>query len=490
MTLIDQRILIDAPQDVVWDFVTRPDHITQWHTGYAGISVLTTDYMTVGTRRRCALVSGAKDIIEEITAIVNGIGYEYVIVEGSTYQEFMARIRLQAGPDGTSVQWTIDYKPKGLFGQITDRLRGKKQAAAMMAASLRQLRHQVDQQGVRMDAAYRERVGMRDRLDFNERAQYQRRHAPPPGVDPIGTAEQPAEPPHPAAGETAVESVEASPSPAPVEPAPAPSPVHVPPSGAVPSFVNELIQEEGEADYSHKADTKPRKPEGLREAIEQQAASLAQAPHISEESVEPPTVEPPPPATIEPPPPTGQRAQADGDHTRTTPPRGTALEQPVTPFVAPQMGDIPPAPEATRPPISEPASLANDQQQVSVDGPPTARPNARDVGEFAPVDRPATLPPQTPITDTGEISIWEVFGVKRPSDEDTQTLTEFVQTVREREQTERAREIAARHLVQSVTPHPLRLRVRARAGKVGKALGLRLHLALIAARVRLRKPFG
>ena len=34
-------------------------------------------------------------------------------------------------------------------------------------------------------------------------------------------------------------------------------------------------------------------------------------------------------------------------------------------------------------------------------------------GEIEPAQHAATLPPQTPIHDTGEISIWEVFGVKR-----------------------------------------------------------------------------
>ncbi|MCD4685134.1 MAG: SRPBCC family protein, partial [Anaerolineae bacterium] len=42
MTLIDQRVVIDAPPHIVWDFISDPAQIKRWHTGYRNISVLTT----------------------------------------------------------------------------------------------------------------------------------------------------------------------------------------------------------------------------------------------------------------------------------------------------------------------------------------------------------------------------------------------------------------------------------------------------------------
>ncbi|MBN1680844.1 MAG: SRPBCC family protein, partial [Anaerolineae bacterium] len=184
MALIDQRILIDAPTHVIWDTVSDPEKLASWHAGYTGVSVLTTEKTGAGTRRRCSLASGGKDVIEEVTHWVDGLGYEYTLVDGSPYRQFQGRIRLQAGPDGTSVQWVITYRPKGLIGLLRDRAGGQRALTAMMADSLRQLRRQIDTLGVRMDADYRERVGMRDRLNAEERAQYQRRHAPRASSDP------------------------------------------------------------------------------------------------------------------------------------------------------------------------------------------------------------------------------------------------------------------------------------------------------------------
>jgi len=71
-----------------------------------------------GTRRRCTPATGGKDFIEEITAWVDGLGYEYRVVEGGPYRSFQGRFRLQPGPDGTSVQWTVWYRPKGILGAI------------------------------------------------------------------------------------------------------------------------------------------------------------------------------------------------------------------------------------------------------------------------------------------------------------------------------------------------------------------------------------
>jgi uncharacterized protein YndB with AHSA1/START domain len=250
VALIDQRILIDAPPQTIWEFISDPDKLTRWHTGYGGVSVLTTQRAGAGTRRRCTPAGGGKDVIEEITTWVEGLGYEYRLADGGPYRTFQGRLRLQVVPDGTSVQWTISYHPKGLFGLLRDQLKGRRQLAQMMADSLRQLRRQVDLLGVRMDAEQRAKAGIQGRLDANARAQYQRRYAPPPGL------------------ETPVEDESGI---------PASSPVTLD-SPAVPSFVNELTDEIGEPDYSFKADTKPRPPEGLREATAQTTSETGDTP--------------------------------------------------------------------------------------------------------------------------------------------------------------------------------------------------------------------
>ena len=86
------------------------------------------------------------------------------------------------------------------------------------------------------------------------------------------------------------------------------------------------------------------------------------------------------------------------------------------------------------------------------------------------------LPPPTSKTDTGEVSIWEMFGVKRPSDLDSEALDNLVREVQAKETVSSQDDFTA-----TLLPRKLG-RVRpARAG-----MGLRLRLALHAARVRRR----
>ncbi len=98
---------------------------------------------------------------------------------------------------------------------------------------------------------------------------------------------------------------------------------------------------------------------------------------------------------------------------------------------------------------------------------------AKEAAASPPEARPG-LPPQTPITDTGEISIWEVFGLRRPSDQDADALEDLIQSLQ-------ARRMAEQRLKGRFVRGAARVRFRE------GALGLRLKLALSAARVRLMR---
>jgi len=50
--LIDQRILIDAPPDAVWQVISDQSQLVRWHAGYTSVSVLT-------TQQRAAACGGA-----------------------------------------------------------------------------------------------------------------------------------------------------------------------------------------------------------------------------------------------------------------------------------------------------------------------------------------------------------------------------------------------------------------------------------------------
>jgi len=123
---------------------------------------------------------------------------------------------------------------------------------------------------------------------------------------------------------------------------------------------------------------------------------------------------------------------------------------------------LPPSPEAV------PASA----RPTPARGIPSAgQKRADQAGETTPPGN--TLPPLPPHTDTANLSIWEVFGIRRPSEEANDVLQDLVRTVHARQAEERARRRLARRTI----------RVR----QLHLAMGLRLRLALQAVRVRLSR---
>ncbi len=449
MTLIDQRILIDAPPQIIWEFISDPYKLAEWHAGYTSVSVLTTQQTGLGTRRRCAVTGGGKDVIEQITAWVDGLGYEYELIEGGPYRAMRGRIRLQPGPDGTSVQWTVEYQPRGPLGFLRDQLSGRKQFAAMMAASLRELRQQVNALGLRMDDAYRARLGIQGRLNAAERAQYQRRHPASIGAFPAQPMTAPEGAPV-ASAETA--------------------------EGAPPATPGEEIAAPAARAVSFEADTEPKPPAGLRETLAAQQESPiptpvppleskaeAPAPPLEaapEEVPLPPTIAPPP-AVVPPEPQPSVSAtpeEPEPDYRRATPPRGIPAVMPPaesapSPFARPAPQDAETVPPRPTPPREVPGATA-----------PAATDQA---------GHESVLPPPTPKTDTGEVSIWEVFGLRRPSEQDEDALQGLIQSVEARKVVEQRRETLRRGL-----KRPPRVRLLASAS------GLRARLALLRARVR------
>ncbi|MBZ0308570.1 MAG: SRPBCC family protein, partial [Anaerolineae bacterium] len=146
-TLIDQRILIPAPANVIWGVLADQGQLPRWRVDCPQVAVLTTRQFGVGTRRRC-VNPGSKDKVEEITAWYEGLGYEYILVDSSVYKNWRGRMRLQAVPEGTIVQWTISYEYTGFFRRLIGRLTGAKaQIEEDCTASLRQLRRTIEQMG-------------------------------------------------------------------------------------------------------------------------------------------------------------------------------------------------------------------------------------------------------------------------------------------------------------------------------------------------------
>ncbi|MCL4875399.1 MAG: SRPBCC family protein [Anaerolineae bacterium] len=154
-TLIDQRILIPAPANIIWGVLADQGQLPRWRVDCQQVVVLTTRQFGVGTRRRCVNPNG-KDKIEEITAWYEGLGYEYVLIGSRLYQNWRGRMRLQAVPEGTIVQWTITYDYGGIFSRVVGRLTGAKgRVEDECTASLRQLRRTIEQMGHHLSSEQR-----------------------------------------------------------------------------------------------------------------------------------------------------------------------------------------------------------------------------------------------------------------------------------------------------------------------------------------------
>ncbi|MCS6870297.1 MAG: SRPBCC family protein [Anaerolineae bacterium] len=355
MTLIDQRILIAAAAETVWQYLTRSEYVTRWNLGCKQLSVLTTRTQGIGVRRRCTDGRG-KSTVEEITAWIENIGYEYKVVDGP-YRTFRGRFRLQPAPEGTIVNWVVEYRRRGVFSGLRELLGRRRRMVRMMEESLRNLRKLVERSGAQLDPVRAARVAMQPAPDVAARAargaeavraQAARRAANTPIV--IGEDDLP-------------ESA-------------APTVIHQP--IAEPSFVTKLSAvEHPPVSADSVADTKPRKPKGLAEVLQAKSGTPSTR---SDEPIWDSSARTVPVSLVAPPLPPAEPTQA----LESTPPK------PLPPRTLPE---VPPTPAEGTPLPKLPTSAQ---------------------------------PKPTTLYDTGEVSIWEVFGIPRPSEKTRTDLHQIV----------------------------------------------------------------
>jgi hypothetical protein len=170
MTTIDQRILIPAAQSVVWEYISDLNNNPSWQADCQNISFLTSKREGPGTRWRYA-TNKRRDYVAEITAWYNGLGYEYVFIDGPPYRNNRGRIRLQEIAEGTIVQWTFSYEVGGVLAGVRS---SSRQVETNMATSLKTLYRQIKQQA--SDGTFEAKSLMRAAPDVEGRSQYKPRH--------------------------------------------------------------------------------------------------------------------------------------------------------------------------------------------------------------------------------------------------------------------------------------------------------------------------
>lgn len=174
MNVIDLEILIPASPEFIWRFMGDLAAIPQWYEDVVSVSFLSTQREGRGTRWRHSTVKGG-DVIVEVGAWYETLGYEYRIVDGTTYDENQGRIRLHEVTDGTLVRWTFQYEAGGVLGGIRNAMRLKRNTTNQIQDSLRNL-HQLIMQESGGISTHEAKASMQDAPDVDERLSYQPRH--------------------------------------------------------------------------------------------------------------------------------------------------------------------------------------------------------------------------------------------------------------------------------------------------------------------------
>lgn len=176
MTTIDQRILIPTPPEVVWEYISEIRNNPRWQAGCTGVNFLTSKVSGPGTRWRQTVEKSSEQVIE-IAAWYEGLGYQYTYIDGMPFRDGIGRIRLQEIPEGTVVQWTITYEMGGLLGGMRSSLGLNRRLETMMVTSLKALWKQVNESGSAQRLREAKSL-MRDAPDAEARANYKPRHVP------------------------------------------------------------------------------------------------------------------------------------------------------------------------------------------------------------------------------------------------------------------------------------------------------------------------
>ena len=174
MNTIDLEILIPASPDFIWRFLGDLSTIPQWQENVTSISFLSTQHEGQGTRWRHSTQRG-RDIVVQVGAWYDTLGFEYEIVDGAPYSENRGRIKLHEVPEGTLVNWTFRYELDGLLGGIRNAMRLKRSTTNQIQDSLRNLHHLITQEtgGI---STHEAKASMQDAPDVDERSSYQPRH--------------------------------------------------------------------------------------------------------------------------------------------------------------------------------------------------------------------------------------------------------------------------------------------------------------------------
>ncbi len=178
MNQLDHSVLIAAAPEAVWSFLSDLNQNPAWQSDCQSVVFLSKQRNGKGARWRYRDLSG-NEFELEITAWYDGLGYEYRFLDGSAH----GRLRLQEIAEGTTVQWTFNYEPKGRLGGMRNALGMKRKLRKYLDESLLALQSTV-KRTVGEDGTYEARSLMRDVISYDARLNYRPRHLSRAHVEP------------------------------------------------------------------------------------------------------------------------------------------------------------------------------------------------------------------------------------------------------------------------------------------------------------------
>jgi uncharacterized membrane protein len=347
-TVIDHAIAIPTKQRNVWEHISDISKFPLWQVDVQTVSFLSTKHSGRGTRYRVTTSRGVEQVIE-ITAWYEGLGFEYIIVDGTAFTNNRGRVRIQESTDGTIVQWTFSYELTGFLSGLRNSLSVRRGLDSDIIDNLRNFYTYIKElRGEEKFTPEEAKSFMQDAPDVVARSQYQPRY-PTKSETALPPVPQPTQAAAPSIFEPPLAEEDTKPNPA-IQQEPVPTVPTIP----EPTFLKDM------PDFSQKPSASQVKSEPL--------------PLIEEAQIETETV------TVPTPPPVAE--------SRVISTAQTAMES-----------------MSTVEPVSEPT--VSDAEADAIYTKPLAG--------LAPVKA----------TDTATISVFEIFGLPKPSE------TENLRTIQE-----------------------------------------------------------
>jgi hypothetical protein len=371
MNVIDQVILIPMSPEKIWRFVGDIRLNPKWQVDCADFSLLNNIEAAPGMRWR--YTHGGRAYIVEVSAWYNRLGYEYIIVDGAPFNNSKGRIRLQEIPEGTLVQWTFQYETSGMLGGLRN-VGIKRSLDKEIEEGLRNLYQYIMEHAGEVEE-HQAKSLMQDAPAYEERSQYQSRY-------PTTIAEEPAQPAAPQQTRLPSEpqpmaSFELDEPEIPSEPQPAFQPAQ--------SIIPEPPIDDDDTRPNPAIQSRDDEPLPEPDFIDNVPPLLFEAP--AESSPKPKVPQPvnePELSFTEPP---------------TAPPLASELSATIT---EPKKSDIP---------LSEPEKSFEAPEVVA--NQPTSSPDEESAPNVDPFEEET---PSTDASDTSRISVFEVFGMQKPSE--------------------------------------------------------------------------